>query len=108
MRKNDADLAATTIIKATSSVKTVENRGRNITMPDEKRNTVRYMPTNSLKWDPNNFAPTLLQQNYVPLMDNTMTPRGQKKAIALERTFDNFAFMYNRNNMESFSGVSSF
>ena len=49
MRKNDADLAATAIIKATSSVKTVENRGRNNTMPDEKRNTVRYMQTNSLK-----------------------------------------------------------
>jgi hypothetical protein len=64
-RKTDANLAAIAIIKGTSSgpVKTVEstNRGRNVTMPDEKRNTVRYMPTNSLKWDPNNFAPTLLQ-----------------------------------------------
>jgi len=41
-------------------------------------------------------------------MDNTMTPRGQKKAITLERSFDKFAFMYNRNNMEAFSGVGSF
>jgi hypothetical protein len=41
-------------------------------------------------------------------MDNTMTPRGQKKSITLERSFDKFAFMYNRNNMESFSGVGSF
>jgi hypothetical protein len=40
-------------------------------------------------------------------MDRTHTPRGAKKAITLERTFDKFAFMYNRNNMETFSGVGS-
>ena len=63
------------------------------------------MATNPLKWNPNNFAPTLLQQNYIPLNDNTNTPRGAKKAITLERSFDRFAFMYNRTNMESFSGI---
>jgi hypothetical protein len=50
----------------------------------------RYLATNSLKWDPNNFMPTLLNSEK-PLLDNSNTPRGAKRAITLERTFDSFA-----------------
>ena len=39
----------------------VGGRGRNALGVDTKGKTVRYMPVNSLKWDPNSFAPTLLQ-----------------------------------------------
>lgn len=60
------------------------------------------MATNSLKWDPNNFMPTLLHSEK-PLLDNTNTPRAAKRAITLERSFDKFAWMYNRNTLENFN-----
>lgn len=47
----------------------------------------RYTATNSKKWDPNNFLPSLLNKTK-PLDDKTLTPRGQKKAITLDRCFD--------------------
>ena len=64
---------------------------------------MRYMATNPLKWDPNNFMPTLLN-NPKPLLDNTNTPRGAKRAITLDRCFDNFAWMYNRTQCDKFDG----
>lgn len=65
--------------------------------------TQRYLATNSLKWDPNNFMPTLLHGEK-PLLDNTNTPRAAKRAITLERSFDNFAWMYNRTTLDRFDG----
>ena len=38
-----------------------------------------------------------------PLLDNTHTPRGAKKAITLERSFDRLPWMHNRNTMNDFS-----
>lgn len=54
-------------------------------------------------WNPNMFFPKLLgQDNITPLLDNTHTPRGARKAITLERTFNLFPWMYNRNHSELF------
>ena len=68
----------------------------------------RYFATNSLKWDQNNFYPSLLGKTggpfeAGPLLDNTHTPRGAKKAITLERAFDRVPWMHNRTAVESFS-----
>ena len=68
----------------------------------------RYFATNPLKWDQNNFYPSLLGKtgsvyDAAPLLDNTHTPRGAKKAITLERSFDRVPWMHNRTGMESFS-----
>lgn len=67
----------------------------------------RYFCTNSEKWDPNNFFPTLLGKTGTkfaspPLLDNTHTPRGAKKAITLERAFDRVCWMHNRTSSEGF------
>lgn len=64
----------------------------------------RYTATNSLKWDPNNFMPTLLHDT-APLDDTTLTPRGQKRAITLERCFDKYPWIYNRTQSAHFSGL---
>jgi hypothetical protein len=64
---------------------------------------MRYLATNSLKWNPNSFMPTLLHSEK-PLLDNTNTPRGQKRAITLDRCFDKFAWMYNRTSPDRFDG----
>lgn len=61
------------------------------------------MATNSLKWNPNSFMPTLLNSEK-PLLDNTNTPRAAKRAITLERSFDKFAWMYNRTTLDKFDG----
>jgi hypothetical protein len=63
------------------------------------------MATNSLKWDPNNFLPTLLNKTQ-PLLDRTHTPRGARKAITLERNWDKEPWMHTRTNMESFKADS--
>lgn len=55
----------------------------------------RYTATNSLKWNPNNFLPTIIHDTK-PLNDTTHTPRGTKRAITLERTFDKQPWIYNR------------
>ena len=55
--------------------------------------------TNPFKWNPNKHMPTLLG-NVAPLNDNTNTPRGAKRAITLERSFDRFAWMHTRNALE--------
>ena len=44
--------------------------------------------------------PTLLGK-VTPQLDNTNTPRGAKRAITLERSFDKFAWMYTRNNLDT-------
>ena len=67
----------------------------------------RYFCTQSAKWDPNNNFPTLLnltgsQFDAGPLLDNTHTPRGAKKAITLERAFNHVPWMYNRTASEGF------
>mmetsp|Transcript_15843 Transcript_15843/g.24375 ORF Transcript_15843/g.24375 Transcript_15843/m.24375 type:complete len:80 (+) Transcript_15843:669-908(+) len=65
--------------------------------------TARYMPKNDNVWNPNQFFPKLLgQDNQQPLLDNTHTPRGASKAIALDRSFNRFAWMYNRASSEAF------
>jgi hypothetical protein len=96
-------------------------RDRGILRPDHRTSTVGgngaqsaktsisatrqpYLATNSLKWDPNNFMPTLLNSEK-PLLDNSNTPRGAKRAITLERSFDSFPFMYSRNTMEGFNNA---
>lgn len=48
--------------------------------------------------------PTLLNSDK-PLIDNTNTPRGAKRAITLERSFDKFAWMYNRTTLDKFDGT---
>jgi hypothetical protein len=35
-------------------------------------------------------------------LDNSNTPRGAKRAITLDRNFDNYAWMYNRKHGDSF------
>jgi hypothetical protein len=63
----------------------------------------RYLATNSKKWDPNNFFPKLLGTiNVDPLLDNTNTPRGVKKAITLDRCFDKQPWIYNRTESSNF------
>jgi hypothetical protein len=47
--------------------------------------------------------PTLLHGEK-PLLDNTNTPRGSKRAITLDRCFDKFAWMYNRTSPDRFDG----
>jgi len=64
------------------------------------------MAINSLKWNPNSFANNFID-NTAPLLDRTHTPRGAKKAIALERTFDKEKWYYPRKHPESFSGSGS-
>lgn len=61
-----------------------------------------WRATNPHKWTPNNYMPNLLSFTR-PLMDGTHTPRGARKAITLERTFDKNAWMYNRNTCEDFN-----
>ena len=64
----------------------------------------RYTATNSLKWNPNSFLPSLLA-NTKPLNDTSGTPRGIKKQITLERCFDKQPWMYNRAHSAHFSGL---
>lgn len=64
----------------------------------------RYTATNSLKWNPNSFLPSLLT-NTKPLNDTTCTPRGAKKRITLERCFDKQPWIYNRAHSAHFSGL---
>lgn len=54
------------------------------------------------KWDPNKFNPGLLSETK-PLLDNSNTPRGAKKAITLERCFDKDMWVYNKSHMGEFS-----
>ena len=54
------------------------------------------------KWDPNNFHPKLIQE-VKPLIDNSNTPRGAKKAITLERNFDRDIWVYNKTSLDDFS-----
>ena len=68
--------------------------------------TDTWRATNPLKWTPNSFLPTLLG-NTSPLLDGTHTPRGAKRAITLERSFDKNAWMYNRNTMDNFNPKGS-
>ena len=56
---------------------------------------------NPFKWTPNNHVPMVLREE-TPLLDNSNTPRGAKRKITLERSFDRFAFMYTRNSPDSF------
>jgi len=70
----------------------------------------RYFATNTAKWDPNTFYPSLLGKtgsvfDAAPLNDNTHTPRGAKKAITLERAFNRVPWMYNRTSSENFSSI---
>lgn len=38
-----------------------------------------------------------------PLIDNTHTPRGAKKAITLERNFDRDIWVYNKSTLDNFA-----
>ena len=84
---------------------------RTASAADTGQRPFKYMATNSKKWNPNNFFPTLLgagppnyeDSNLRPLLDNSNTPRGAKKAMTLERNFDTFAWMYNRTHSENFA-----
>lgn len=85
--------------------------GMRTTSAAEIERPFKYMATMSKKWNPNNFFPTLLgagppdyeNSNLKPLLDNSNTPRGAKKAMTLERNFDTFAWMYNRTTSENFA-----
>lgn len=59
----------------------------------------KWTANNSLKWTPNSFLPNLLSK-VPPLLDNTDTPRGSRKKITLERSFDKFPWMYNRRTLD--------
>ena len=61
------------------------------------------MATNSSKWNPNDFSNSLLSK-FVPLNDPTLTPRGAKRAITLERSFDKEIWYYPRKTCEEFAG----
>ena len=54
------------------------------------------------KWDPNKFTGGMLYMTK-PLLDNSNTPRGAKKAITLERVFDRDMWVYNKSNLGGFS-----
>ena len=51
---------------------------------------------------PNNFSLKVLQ-DMKPLIDNSHTPRGVKKLITLERNFDHYPWVYNKQHLELFS-----
>ena len=51
-------------------------------------------------WEPNNTTMQQFQQKTPLLLDRTHTPRGTKRAIALERTFDRDIWVYNKNSLD--------
>ena len=51
-------------------------------------------------WEPNNFTMQQLQHKTPLLLDRTHTPRGAKRAITLERTFDKDVWVYNKNSLD--------
>ena len=53
-------------------------------------------------WEPNNFTMQQFQTKTPLLLDRTHTPRGAKRAITLERTFDKDIWVYNKNSMHEF------
>eukprot|EP00347_Sterkiella_histriomuscorum_P011236 403373226 len=57
------------------------------------------------KWDPNNFHPKIIT-DVKPLLDNSNTPRGAKKAITLERNFDHDVWVYNKSTLHDFSDAT--
>jgi len=54
------------------------------------------------KWQANSFKPEIFTL-VKPLIDNTNTPRGARKAITLERNFDKDIWVYNKKSMDDFS-----
>ena len=54
---------------------------------------------------PNTFSLNVITE-VKPLLDNSNTPRGAKKAITLERTFDHDVWIYNKNHMDEFTKTS--
>ena len=62
-----------------------------------------YKAATGLKWNPNSFLPNLLSKKDETLNDGTHTPRGAKRAITLERSFDKQPWMYNRSAADSFN-----
>ena len=70
-----------------------------------------YKAATGLKWNPNSFLPNLLSSKNETLNDGTHTPRGAKRAITLERSFDKQPWMHNRshgNNFDPNYGTSIF
>lgn len=65
----------------------------------------RYMPINSLKWNPNSFVPDIIFKTS-PLNDRSTTPRSAAKAIALERTFDRDLWIPNKYNCDLLNGYN--
>ena len=51
-------------------------------------------------WNPNNYSLNLIQGKTPLLLDRTHTPRGTKKAITLERTFDKDIWVYNKRSLD--------
>lgn len=51
-------------------------------------------------WSPNTFSLNLMQTQTPMLLDRSNTPRGAKKAITLERTFDKDIWVYNKKSMD--------
>ena len=63
------------------------------------------MPINSLKWDPTNVTPEIFSE-ITPLLDRTHTPRGVKKLLTLERSFDKDWWIPNRMHVENFGKIA--
>ena len=64
-----------------------------------------HISKTTAKWDPNNFHPNIIQ-DVKPLLDNSNTPRGAKKAITLERNFDHDMWVYNKASMHGFEDAA--
>ena len=54
------------------------------------------------KWQANSFKPEIFTL-VKPLIDNSNTPRGARKAITLERNFDRDMWVYNKKSLDDFS-----
>ena len=51
-------------------------------------------------WEPNNFTMQQFTKQTPLLLDRTHTPRGTKRAITLERTFDKDIWLYNKASLD--------
>jgi hypothetical protein len=66
-----------------------------------KLEVVTSIARTTSKWDPNKFTGGVLSLTK-PLLDNSNTPRGAKKAFTLERVFDRDVWVYNKSGLGDF------
>ena len=63
-----------------------------------------YRPVNEKAWYHADALPKLLGTITHDKTAGQMTPRSKNRAITLDRNYNKFAWMYTRNNLETFDG----